>query len=79
MHVDGAGVAVAALPEEARSLFAGAVVLAIVVDREHEVPATVEVTATGRLKVDSALDEDLENVDDAARVGHRAGTRAAGS
>ena len=47
------------------------------VDREHEVPATVEVTAAGALKVDSALDEDLENVDDAARVGHRAGTRAA--
>ena len=47
--MDGAGIAVAALPEQRRSLFAGAVVLVLVVDRENELPAAIEVASAGSL------------------------------
>ena len=49
VHMDGAGIAVAALPEQRRGLFAGAVVLVLMVDRENELPAAIEVASAGSL------------------------------
>ena len=70
--------AVAGLAEQRGRLLAGVVVVAVlvVVDGEDEVAALVEVPSTGGLEVHVVVDEDPEDVDEAALVGHGAGAWA---
>ena len=64
------------VPEQGGDLLVGSVVTVLVVDREDELTSAVEVATAGRTKVHPVVAEDAEDIDEAALVGHGAGTRA---